>query len=94
VACRVQHVATMTTTSKIIDDGKDLLETAGNSTKKFANDAKEKVIDVKDASMERLSENLDQLAKMIKRSPLLAAGIAVGVGLGIGYLTAFLIHRD
>lgn len=55
----------------------------------LADDAAEHLSALKDEAVKLAEERLDALGKAIQQHPLLA----VGIGFGIGYLVARLLHR-
>jgi len=52
-------------------------------------DAGERIIEFKDETQKTLGKRVDTLGDLMKEHPLLA----VGVGLGVGYVLARIIHR-
>ena len=48
-----------------------------------------KTTELQDAVTEKLTERVDALGELIRKHPL----AAVGIGLGVGYLIARLVHR-
>ena len=53
-------------------------------------DAGERLVDFKDDSLRTLGKRIDQLGEAMKEHPLLA----IGIGIGVGYLLARIIHRS
>jgi ElaB/YqjD/DUF883 family membrane-anchored ribosome-binding protein len=52
-------------------------------------DATDQILDVKQQVVKNLTQQAGDLEALIKKHPLLA----IGIGLGIGYLIARLVHR-
>jgi hypothetical protein len=50
----------------------------------------ERLADLKKAASEHFSAGVDLVTKAIKEHPL----VAVGIGFGIGYVLARILHRD
>jgi|HubBroStandDraft_6_1064221.scaffolds.fasta_scaffold80299_1 ElaB/YqjD/DUF883 family membrane-anchored ribosome-binding protein len=60
-----------------------------NGLSEILHDAGERVVELKDESVRTLGKSVDSLGKAMKEHPLLA----VGLGVGAGYLIARLVHR-
>ena len=52
-------------------------------------DAGERIVDFKDDATRDLGKRVDRLGVMMKKHPL----IAIGIGVGAGYVMARIIHR-
>jgi len=65
-------------------------KTADDVTAHVADEARERVAQLEDKVVHAVEERLDSLGKLIQQHPLLA----VGIGFGVGYLVARLLHRD
>ena len=76
----------MTTRMKKTAEDSDSEHTASD----LADEAAERVSELKDEAIHMIEERLDALGKAIRKRPLLA----VGIGIGIGYVLARLLHRD
>lgn len=55
-----------------------------------ATPAEQRLADLKKAAAEHVSATLDLVTKAIKEHPL----VAVGIGFGVGYVLARILHRD
>ena len=71
----------MTTTNKT--------DSSADSIGQRLQDAGERFVEIKDDVANNLGKRVDSLGALIKKHPL----AALGVGLGIGYLIARLLHR-
>jgi ElaB/YqjD/DUF883 family membrane-anchored ribosome-binding protein len=65
------------------------IENAANNLMSHLKDAGEHVVDFKDDAQKALSKRVDTLGDLMQEHPL----VAVGLGLGVGYLIARLVHR-
>jgi len=54
----------------------------------------DRIVDFKDDTARDLGRRVDKLGAMMKKHPLLAIGIGVGVGAVAGYLLARISHSD
>ena len=73
----------MTTRKKPSDD-------AEHPDPELADDTADRVAELKDEVIHAVEARLDALGKAIQKHPLLA----VGIGVGIGYVLARLLRRD
>ena len=60
------------------------------SASDLADEAAEQLSALKDEAVKMVEARVDALGKAIQQHPLLA----VGIGFGVGYLLARLLHRD
>jgi ElaB/YqjD/DUF883 family membrane-anchored ribosome-binding protein len=65
------------------------IENAANHLMSHLKDAGEQIVDFKDDAQKTLSKRVDTLGVLMQEHPL----VAVGLGLGVGYLIARLVHR-
>ncbi len=72
----------MTTTTKKTADEAGVTD--------FLHDAGAKLNELKDETVQTLDQRIDALGKAMKKHPILA----VGIGVGAGYLLARLLHRS
>jgi ElaB/YqjD/DUF883 family membrane-anchored ribosome-binding protein len=57
---------------------------------KLADETAERVAELKDEAIHAIEARLEALGKAIQKHPLLA----VGIGFGVGYVVARMLHRD
>lgn len=69
---------------------KKTTEDSEQAASELVDEAAERVAELKDEAIHMLEERLAALGKAIQKHPLLA----VGIGFGIGYVVARLLHRD
>ncbi len=74
----------MTTTTK-----KSAHETE-DGVSDLLHDAGDRIVALKDESLTTLGKQIDELGKTMKKHPALA----IGIGLGAGYILARIIHRS
>lgn len=60
------------------------------ATKTELHDAGEQLAGIRDAAVESVGKRVEALGALIKEHPI----AAVGIGLGVGYILARILHRD
>jgi ElaB/YqjD/DUF883 family membrane-anchored ribosome-binding protein len=81
---------TQKNTQSAVDMGADALrkipEQVGEIAGEYASEARDRAVELADAATERINDLSDQFATTVRERPLLAVGIAAGIGWAIGVL--------